>query len=80
MKVRTTGAAALAGGVVAGALLLRSHHRVELRARELWSGVRQRLAQRRPADGAGTELTGRPVPRSVAALTPPPHVEQEARE
>jgi hypothetical protein len=72
MTLRTTALATLAALAVSAALLL-------LRKRSpatVPPQGRRRVPGRRTGDSVVEDLTGRPVPRSVTAMSPPPHVEQ----
>jgi hypothetical protein len=74
MKLRTGALAALVALAVSAVALLLLRRRP---ATVLPQQVRRRLPGRGPVDPGHEDLTGRPSPRSVTALSPPPHVEQE---
>jgi hypothetical protein len=75
MTLRTTALATLATlaalAVSAALLLLRKR-----RPATVPPQGRRRVPGRRTGDEVVEDLTGRPVPRSVTAMSPPPHVEQ----
>jgi hypothetical protein len=72
MTLRTTTLATLAALAVSAALLLLRKRRPATVPPQL----RRRVPGRRTGDSVVEDLTGRPVPRSVTAMSPPPHVEQ----
>ncbi|HET9829167.1 MAG TPA: hypothetical protein VFQ11_11735 [Nocardioidaceae bacterium] len=73
MTLRTTALATLVALAVSAALLLLRKRRP---ATVPPQGRRRRVPGRRTGDSVLEDLTGRPVPRSVTAVSPPPHVEQ----
>jgi hypothetical protein len=72
MTLRTTALATLAALAVSAALLLLRKRRPATVPPQR----RRRVPGRRTGDEVVEDLTGRPVPRSVTAMSPPPHVEQ----